>query len=246
MKILIVYSGGDLFQSIARKLECNIGTKFDVNVVEEINKANALAVLWDRTRRAGVFKGMDQFIFKVIDILFLRKSVLKLARSQTCLQQTQKIDPMNSVSTQKFLREQNFDLVVCIATSIINKQTLSIPRIGMINIHPGILPAYRGIGNFWAVQRRDFSEVGSCVHWMTSKIDVGQVLFNLRYTERYRSVWELNYNSMLLAAEKLGKIINRNTVLDVKEEIKYSTSNYYTWNGIFDYLKVKYIIWGKK
>ena len=49
-----------------------------------------------------------------------------------------------------------------------------------INIHPGILPYYKGIGTPEAIMRGDFSLLGWSIHELTSKIDSGSIIHNCK------------------------------------------------------------------
>ena len=67
------------------------------------------------------------------------------------------------------------DLIVSIRFRQIFKQTLiNIPRCGVINLHSGILPNYRGVlATFWAILNGD-KEIGATLHFISdAKIDEG-------------------------------------------------------------------------
>ena len=49
-----------------------------------------------------------------------------------------------------------------------------------LNIHPGILPNYKGIGTPEAIMRGDFSLLGWSIHELTSKIDSGSIIHNCK------------------------------------------------------------------
>lgn len=51
---------------------------------------------------------------------------------------------------------------------------LSVPKFGFLNIHPSLLPAYRGpVPVFW--QLRDGTETGVTVHYMDEGLDTGDI-----------------------------------------------------------------------
>jgi methionyl-tRNA formyltransferase len=54
------------------------------------------------------------------------------------------------------------------------------PRLGALNVHPSLLPAYRGKEPlFWALLRGEH-EVGVTVHRMTEEVDAGPILLQRR------------------------------------------------------------------
>lgn len=69
------------------------------------------------------------------------------------------------------------DLIVCLGFSWrLPKGVLQVPRLGAINVHPSLLPKYRGpIPIHWAIRNGD-PELGVTVHWMDENFDTGRVI----------------------------------------------------------------------
>ena len=70
------------------------------------------------------------------------------------------------------------DLVVSIRYGVILRQpVLSVPRCGVINLHSGLLPDYRGVmASFWAMLNGE-SELGTTLHYIDDdSIDTGRML----------------------------------------------------------------------
>lgn len=73
------------------------------------------------------------------------------------------------------LRKLQPDIVVHAGAGIIRAPFLSVPRLGTINAHMGLLPRYRGMNVAeWAALQRD--PVGCTVHLMDAGIDTGDIL----------------------------------------------------------------------
>ena len=50
------------------------------------------------------------------------------------------------------------------------------PKIGVINIHPGWLPSYRGsLSYFWALKNGE-DKAGVSIHWMDEGLDTGAII----------------------------------------------------------------------
>lgn len=76
-----------------------------------------------------------------------------------------------------FLQKADIDLiVVCGYKFIIPREIFSIPRDGTINIHPSLLPLYRGqhVIN-WAIVNGE-SETGVTLHFMEETLDTGDII----------------------------------------------------------------------
>jgi methionyl-tRNA formyltransferase len=66
--------------------------------------------------------------------------------------------------------------VCCSFPARIPDAALAVPRYGILNVHPGLLPRYPGPNPMgWALRNGD-REMGMTVHRMTSKIDAGPIL----------------------------------------------------------------------
>jgi hypothetical protein len=236
MRILIVYSGGRIFGSLAERLHSRIAPMHAADIACEEGQVSAWTVLKQRIRRAGIVAGMSQLLFKLLDVALLRSEIRRHAESLTRSEATITIASLNSQDARAFLEQQRYDIVVAIATSILQEATLRLAGHGFINIHPGILPQYRGIGNFWAVAHGDHENIGYTVHWMTPAIDKGAIICQGRLGSDVKGLWEMNYRALRLAVDELGQIINAGKVLDARVEVDESNSRYYSWNGIADYL----------
>jgi folate-dependent phosphoribosylglycinamide formyltransferase PurN len=69
------------------------------------------------------------------------------------------------------------DLIVVAAFSqILRDPILAIPKLGCINVHPSLLPAYRGPNPFYWVLHNGELRTGVTVHYMSSGIDTGDII----------------------------------------------------------------------
>jgi hypothetical protein len=73
------------------------------------------------------------------------------------------------------------DLVIGFGTSYISPKTLAATPGGILNLHTGYLPWYRGVKpEFWALARGDGAMCGWTLHFMTSRIDGGDIVLQQR------------------------------------------------------------------
>ena len=74
------------------------------------------------------------------------------------------------------LEELAPDLLVVVAFSILPQQILDLPRLGSINLHPSLLPAYRGAAPIiWAVVNGE-EQTGITTFRLNARIDAGEIL----------------------------------------------------------------------
>jgi methionyl-tRNA formyltransferase len=97
--------------------------------------------------------------------------------------------PCRDVNEPGFLKFLSRELDPDVIVSLINPQIfrrgiLGLPRLGCINVHPSLLPKYRGpIPQFW-VLAHDEAETGVTVHYMDEKIDNGDIILQSRVAIR--------------------------------------------------------------
>ena len=115
------------------------------------------------------------------------------------------VDDLNAPAARALLRDLGVDvLLVCVCKNILRKEVLALPELQCINIHPSLLPQYRGpMPTFWM---RYYGEklTGYTVHRMTEKIDQGAILDQRSVPlDIYRSESATELEVFSLAAEHL-------------------------------------------
>ena len=84
----------------------------------------------------------------------------------------------NSPEGLRLLKETRPDLIISIRyRRILREAAIAIPTHGVLNLHSGILPDYRGVmATFWAMLAGE-KEIGTTLHWIVdSGIDTGPVI----------------------------------------------------------------------
>ena len=78
------------------------------------------------------------------------------------------------------LAELGCDLFVVVAFSILPPTLLAIPRLGSVNLHPSLLPAYRGAAPIvWALFNGE-TETGVTTFLLNRRVDAGDILLQRR------------------------------------------------------------------
>ena len=85
--------------------------------------------------------------------------------------------PRNKWSMEPLLRAVHPDLVLCFGFPwLIPPEALAVPRLGVVNLHPALLPRHRGpIPTSWAVRAGD-ETYGVSWHYMDARFDTGNIL----------------------------------------------------------------------
>ncbi len=96
------------------------------------------------------------------------------------LQHNYKVVVQESISFEKlreFIVAFNIDLLVCHAyMKILPEKVFSVPKLGSINIHPSLLPKYRGPSpTYWVIKNRE-KVTGLTCHFIDNGIDTGNII----------------------------------------------------------------------
>ena len=110
------------------------------------------------------------------------------------------------------LNNLNADLFVVVAFSILPDNIIDIPKYGCVNIHPSLLPKYRGSSPIQYALLNGDKETGVSIINLNSKIDSGAILGQKTFSIPN----DANFGYMY---EKLG-IIGSELLIKVIEDIK--------------------------
>lgn len=94
----------------------------------------------------------------------------------------QSIATLKDPSALQTLRDLHADLFVSIRFGkILHAEALAIPRLGVLNLHSGLLPQYRGVLATLRALLSGDAEIGCTLHWIDSPgIDVGAIVDTAR------------------------------------------------------------------
>ncbi len=106
------------------------------------------------------------------------------------------------------LRSFNADLFVVVAFVILPGVVLKIPTLGSVNLHPSLLPKYRGAAPInWAIIRGE-TETGISVFRLSGRVDAGDLLFQqVVEIDPDETAGELSDRLRVLGASALGAVV---------------------------------------
>ncbi|WP_300458595.1 formyl transferase [Desulfobacula sp.] len=92
------------------------------------------------------------------------------------------------------------DVIAVFGTSLIKGELLNRGRLGIVNLHGGLSPFYRGADcTFWALYNREPDQVGCTLHFIDPGIDTGNLIAHVcpevkeeddELTLFWRAIWE--------------------------------------------------------
>jgi hypothetical protein len=95
------------------------------------------------------------------------------------------VESPNTTEAQRFIAEQQPDLVIARCKTLLKEQVFGIPRLGTFVMHPGICPEYRNAhGCFWAQACGDTDNIGMTLLRIDRGVDTGPVFGYFRVVPR--------------------------------------------------------------
>ncbi|MDX1495290.1 MAG: formyltransferase family protein [Longimicrobiales bacterium] len=112
------------------------------------------------------------------------------------------VDDANEPASVERLRSLESDVLLVLGTAILGSEVLGLPRDAALNIHGGIVPAYRNVhSEAWAVLNREPHEVGTSILHLDEGIDSGAVALQRRVeADDDPGLFELRWRNVELAA----------------------------------------------
>jgi hypothetical protein len=87
---------------------------------------------------------------------------------------------INHPEVVNLARELQPDLICVFGTSLIRGELLNEGRLGIINLHGGLSPEYRGADcTFWALYNGEPEKVGCTLHYIDAGIDTGRLIAHI-------------------------------------------------------------------
>lgn len=115
---------------------------------------------------------------------------------------------INSEETIQQIKEVQPDLgVIAHFERLIKQPIIEIPRMGFINLHPSLLPDYRGMApQHWPIINRE-KETGITVHYVDETADTGNIILQRHipmteemYVSDLQRIWQKEYQTIMVEA----------------------------------------------
>jgi len=159
------------------------------------SKHSILSVVTNKDKKSGRGLNLKQ--------TFVKKKALDLKLPII------EVDDINSKELHSKLVLLNADLFVVVAFRILPDSIINIPKYGSINIHPSILPKYRGSSPIQYSLLNGDSEGGVSIIKLNKNIDAGHILAQKRLSINCNDTFGDMHNKLsVLGANLLISVIN--------------------------------------
>lgn len=154
-------------------------------------------------------------------------SIQAYARSQNI--PVWEIKTPNSKKFREELKSLEPDLIINQSQSIIKKELLNIPRIGVLNRHNAMLPKNRGrLTPFWVLYKQE-KETGVSIHFVEEGIDSGDIVvqkkFPITSKDTFKSIVKKNYELAPKAMVEAIEILEKGNYTLIENDDNQATYN---------------------
>ncbi len=113
-------------------------------------------------------------------------------------------DDVMSEECLDFVRARRPDVIVTLFHQIVRRALIEIPTRGVLNVHPGLIPDFRGIQPYFWELSEGAERAGATVHFIEDEtIDSGRLVGRTSYPVPPRASVQLNYWLTCRAAARL-------------------------------------------
>ncbi len=172
-------------------------------------RGTAERILPQLSRRFAVGKLMEYVSLLTITALpkvLARGAIFRRLRA-TCRRQNipfQRAENVMSPETLTFVREFNPDVIVSLCHQILKEPLISLAPLGIVNVHPGLLPDFRGIQPYFWELSEGSKRAGATLHLIEDEsVDTGGVLARASYAPTPGMSVQLNYYLTIQSAARL-------------------------------------------
>lgn len=112
-------------------------------------------------------------------LLFMQKWPLRSVHSIAKINNLPLLDTrdINDIKSIDFIRKYSPDYLLCAHfNQLLKHQVLGLEEIECINIHPSLLPAYKGVDPVFFTMNDNQNQVGVSLHRMSETFDTGEIL----------------------------------------------------------------------
>lgn len=114
-------------------------------------------------------------------------------------------ESVNDPAAVEWCRALLPDLLLVFGTAILKPPMIRVPRLGVLNVHTSILPAYRGtFSEFWQASRGDLGSAGVTIHFIDEGVDTGDIVAQKSSNPpQGADPWRIRVENLLVAPDLL-------------------------------------------
>lgn len=143
-------------------------------IIEEkrVSLKTILPAIRTMIKKRGIATTVDSILYRLYYAIFVKK--IKHSKQYVS---HKNVESINSPEAQAWMNGCKADMAIANGCSLISQKTINAVGCPILNIHPGINPRYRGVGNIHAIAENNMSMIGYTIHYVDKGIDTGTIIY---------------------------------------------------------------------
>ena len=226
MRIFLITAEGYECRYVANKLS----EIFDLGliIVDRGKDRSMYSRMHQLLKRYSVPQFCSKLIEKVMHIILRdthkkQRAMINILGEDMCLnfkdpEKIVYVKGINMPSSIEIVKNYSPDLILIYGTGIIGRRIMEIPTKGILNMHTGMSPIYRGTGGvFWPIYDGKPEYIGATVHECTPIVDGGRIYGTIKANlEADDNIYSLFPRVVLVGTELYIDIVKK--IIDGKLE----------------------------
>lgn len=144
-----------------------------------------------------------------------------------------KIFTFTEINSQKIkdkIKDLKPELGILFGTKKVDKDLILLFKKKLINIHRGIMESYRGLDSeFWACINKDYKNIGSTIHFVNLKLDMGKIIFQKKLDlKKNMKSFQLKSLTTIIVAKNINNFICKILAKRITVKKKQKIGKYYS------------------
>ena len=224
LKVMILCGRSPRHLYIANKI-CS--ASIPVAIVQEVGSHWTLKKIMNLLKPANLYKKIWRWLRDRKRYLGDKEAQFFFADKKPSLDRTDLINEVphiNHPDVVKLAEQLQPDIIAVFGTSLIRGELLNKGRLGIVNLHGGLSPHYRGADcTFWALYNKEPEQVGCTLHYIDPGIDSGNLIAHISPAineddDELTLFWRAVYDSGDVYAEFLKRLEHGETFGQLQPE----------------------------
>ena len=201
------------------------------------SKIGIKKIIFEKTSIKSKFKDID--FYRKEENNYEKKNFFKNVSSKLNKDKIKYFTNINSNKSLKFFSKKKFDLGIVFGTRKINLDLINTFKLGLINIHRGIIHKYRGLeSDLWAIYFKDFDNIGTSINFIDKNLDTG-IFFKIKKfkIKKNMKIFHLRYYTTIIATKMVIDILKQKSFFLKKALKQTKIGKYYSFMP--NYKKIK-------
>lgn len=142
----------------------------------------------------------------------------------------QRVASVNVKEFEERVAPYRAELALVFGCGRIRPHVLPLFSKGIVNVHRGIAPEYRGLdSDLWAIYHSDFSNIGVTLHFVAETLDTGDIVHkeHVSYTAANK-IYHLRYKTTIMATDMILDVLTRCEAGTVQSLKQANAGRYYS------------------